>query len=354
MANISAELAAIMNAVFGRDVRQSIHDAIYKVNDVSEKQLGAGTAVTSSSSSSANFTDGSFYINTNTYELWLCTGVNTWQSLGILKGTDGNSITSITGPTTVGLVDTYVIHYSNGGSFSFNVTNGQNGQNGSKWYKSTAINGTGSGMTGYPGNVDDFLLNPTTGNVYRCYQAGTATTAQWEFVMVLGGGSSSVAVIDHLNSTSSTDALSANQGRVLNNPTITQAGSRTNIATGDTLPTIFGKIKKWFADLGDLAFINKDGNSSTKFLRGDGQWANVVVDTFTAAQTISSDTFTFTGLDDTHGWGYTPYFSVDGNSTNMNPTAQITQITGAGTASMSITYQTDADVGSSVKLRIDK
>lgn len=34
----------------------------------------------------------------------------------------------------------------------------------------------------------------------------------------------------------------------------TQAGTRTNINTGDTFATLFGKIKKWFADLGTLAF----------------------------------------------------------------------------------------------------
>ena len=55
-------------------------------------------------------------------------------------------------------------------------------------------------------------------------------------------------------------------------PTVTEASSRANLAVGDTLKTIIGKIKKFFADLGDLAFINKDGSSSTKYLRGDGTW----------------------------------------------------------------------------------
>lgn len=34
----------------------------------------------------------------------------------------------------------------------------------------------------------------------------------------------------------------------------TQASTRTNIATGGTLATAFGRISKWFADLGTLAF----------------------------------------------------------------------------------------------------
>ena len=34
----------------------------------------------------------------------------------------------------------------------------------------------------------------------------------------------------------------------------TEAGSRTNVTSGDTLKTLFGKIRKWFADLGTMAF----------------------------------------------------------------------------------------------------
>ena len=37
-------------------------------------------------------------------------------------------------------------------------------------------------------------------------------------------------------------------------PTVTEAGTRTNIASGDTLKTIIGKIKKFFSDLKTVAF----------------------------------------------------------------------------------------------------
>lgn len=37
-------------------------------------------------------------------------------------------------------------------------------------------------------------------------------------------------------------------------PTFSEAGSRTNIASGDTLSTLFGKISKWFTDLKTVAF----------------------------------------------------------------------------------------------------
>ena len=95
MADISSYLAAIKAAVYGEDVRGSIHDAIELINDVSEVVLNTGTAVTSATSSSTGFYKDSFYINTNTMELWKCVGTNSWTSQGVLKGSDGRSIVSI-------------------------------------------------------------------------------------------------------------------------------------------------------------------------------------------------------------------------------------------------------------------
>lgn len=83
--------------------------------------------------------------------------------------------------------------------------------------------------------------------------------------------------------------------------------------------------------------------------------ANIITDEFYGTTaTVSSGSFSFSGLDDTQGWAYKPYVSITGNSTNKNPTAQISSISGAGTASMSVTYSTDADNGATVKLRIIK
>ena len=68
---------------------------------------------------------------------------------------------------------------------------------------------------------------------------------------------------------------------------------------------------------------------------------------------VSSGAFSFT-LNDTHGYGFKPFIEVDDNSTNKNPKAEISSISGAGTASMVVTYTTDADEGSEVKMRIYK
>lgn len=78
------------------------------------------------------------------------------------------------------------------------------------------------------------------------------------------------------------------------------------------------------------------------------------LDGWTAASTVANGSVSFSGLDDTQGWSYHPVFWVDGNSTNLNPTAELSTISGAGTSSMSVTYTTDADNGASCKLRIEK
>ena len=402
MADISSYLAAIMAAVYGEDVRGSIHDAIDIINKVGEVVLNTGTAVTGPTSSSTGFYTGSFYINTNTMELWKCIGTDAWQSQGVLKGADGadgNGITSIVKTSTVGLVDTYTITFDDGSTETYQITNGQNG---SKWYKGTAISGTGSSITGFPGTKDDFYLNSVDGYVYVCVKTGGAMlpdAAEWDYVMTLtGGGGASITVVDNLVSTSTTDALSANQGRVLkglvdgkaaDSPTFSQALSRVNIVSGETLSTLFGKIMKWFADLKDLAFIAIDSVSSTKYLRGDGTWQEFpnitpgdgqltiqkngsTVQTFTANQatnaaanivtdewhttpgTVASGIVAFSGVDDSAGTGYELFVNVTSASVNKNPSSQISAISGEGTASMSIAFTTDADNGATAKLRIIK
>lgn len=389
MANISSYLAAILSAVYGEDVRGSIHDAIEIINDVSEVVLNTGTAVTSATSSSTGFYDGSFYINTNTMELWKCIGTYSWQSQGVLKGADGadgSGITSIVKTATVGLVDTYTITFDDGTTTTYNVTNGQNG---SKWYKGTAISGTGTSITGFPGVINDFYLNSTDGYVYTCTKTGGSLppdAAEWDYVMTLtGGGGTSVTVIDNLTSTSSTDALSANQGRVLkglvdskasDSPTFSMAATRANIVSGETLSTLFGKISKWFDDLKTVAFTNSYDDLSSKPTIGTGsltldqnggnitsfsanatsnQTFSVITDKWhTMTATVSSGQISFSGIDDHANNGYEVFIEVTSSSTNKNPTATLNTISGEGTYTMSVTYDTDADNGATAKLRIIK
>ena len=129
MADISTYLQAIMDAVYGEDVRSSIHDAIELINEVGETTLTLGTAVTSQSSSIEGYFKDSVYYNTSTYDVWKCDGTK-WVLQGNLKGATGatgNGISSISKTGTSGNVDTYTITYTSGATTTFTVTNGTNG-----------------------------------------------------------------------------------------------------------------------------------------------------------------------------------------------------------------------------------
>ena len=393
MANISSYLAAILAAVYGEDVRGSIHDAIDIINKVGEVLLSTGTAVTGPTSSSTGFYDGSFYINTSTMELWKCIGTDTWQSQGVLKGADGadgNGIVSIAKTATVGLVDTYTITFDDGSTTTYDITNGQNG---SKWYKGTAISGTGTSITGFPGTMNDFYLNSSDGYVYICTKTGGSLppdAAEWDYVMTLtGGGGTSVTVIDNLTSTSSTDALSANQGRVLKGlidaiPSMTVdqtynasssnaqsgtavAGAISTKADASDVSAIQAVIPAGASSGNKLATVSQiptvnngqltiqqNGTTKATFTanQSSGATANIVTDDWVKVASVSSGSVTFSGIDDTGNYGYEVFFKITSSSTNKNPSAQLSTISGEGTANMSLTYTTDADNGTNnAKLR---
>lgn len=117
MADISTELQAIMDAVYGEDVRSSIHDAIDLINKVGEVTLTVGTSVTSQSSSIVGYYKNSVYLNINTDDVWKCDGTK-WVWQGNIKGATGATgadgqdgvspavtITSITGGHQVKITD---------------------------------------------------------------------------------------------------------------------------------------------------------------------------------------------------------------------------------------------------------
>jgi len=329
MADISQYLQDILDAVYGEQVRGSIHDAIEIINDVSEVVISAGTAVTSASSSSSGFFVTSLYINTDTCDLWKCIGENSWQKIANLRGI---GITSLAKTSTTANVDTYTITFDDGSTETFDVTNGIDGTNGSTWYKGTAISGTGSGIVGFPGVINDFYLNSVTGGVYVCTKTGAAMVpdaAEWDYVMTLsgGGGGGPILVIDNLTSGSSTDALSANQGRVLK-----------------------GMVDDK-ADTSSLAAVATSGSYNDLINKPTIPTPDAWFDT---TATVSNGTFSFSGLDDSQGWGFVPYFNITDSSTNKNPVSTISSMSGSGTSSMSVAYNTDADNGTTVYMRIIK
>lgn len=120
MADISRELQAIMAAIYGEEVRGSIHDAIEKINLVCDSTLAIGTAVTSSTSSIVGYYDESVYINSDTFDIWKCDGTK-WVKQGNIS-TD--YITGVSKISTEDLVDTYQMTFSKSNPITFQITNG--------------------------------------------------------------------------------------------------------------------------------------------------------------------------------------------------------------------------------------
>lgn len=78
-------------------------------------------------------------------------------------------------------------------------------------------------------------------------------------------------------------------------PTFSAAQTRENIKGDGTenTATLWGKIKKWFSDLKDLAFIGKpSSNQTTTYLRGDGTWQAPPDTTYSISATNENVTLT--------------------------------------------------------------
>ena len=265
MADISRYLQDILDAVYGEEVRDSIHDAIEIINDVSEVVLTTGTAVTSASSSSTGYFDGSLYLNTDTYELWKCVGVDSWASQGILKGAPG--------------VD------------------------GNKWYRGTGISGKAANPTVYAGsgvtlaNPNDFYLNPVEGAVYYCVTGGNASTATWSYDFTMtGGGGSAYTAGNGINSTDlGNGIISLDYGTVSGSNTTKPV---TGKAVNDALPNVYdGTLTIQQNGVSKATFSANTSSSAT---------ANIVTDGWTSsatAQTVGDDIVAvFDDLDNSFGY----------------------------------------------------
>lgn len=76
------------------------------------------------------------------------------------------------------------------------------------------------------------------------------------------------------------------------------------------------------------------------------------LDDWVKTASVSSGSVTFSGIDDSGNYGYEVFFKITSSSTNKNPSAQLSAISGEGTSNMSLTYTTDADNGTNnAKLR---
>lgn len=343
MADISVYLAQILSAVYGEDVRGSIHDAIEIINDVGEVVFSTGTIVDSSTSSSTGFYDSSLYLNTNTYELWKCVGVDTWQSLGILKGDPGDP-----------------------------------GEDGNRWYRGTGISGKAVNPTVYSGsgiteaNPNDFYLNPSEGAVYYCVTGGDASTATWSYDFTMtggGGGGDTVAWNQIQQSTGATKIATITiNGTPIDVYAPSGGGSSTFAGLDDTdisniqadqivqYKSVGGQLKLQNVEMpqGTLT-ISQNGTTKGTFTANQSTdtSASIVTDEWTAEQTLTpgDTTATFSGLNTSYA--YKPFIQVADGETA--PTGTMTFSGTTATVTFTAITSAQASGGAAkIKLRIIK
>lgn len=152
MIDINTALQNILKAIYGKDVRESIHDAIYQINQnaneaVELAQIKFGTDVKNPTSPIGSYVEGTIYFNVETGVIWKLRG-GSWSMLGTMK-----TIESIDKTATAGLVDTYTILYNDKSTSTFDVTNGEKG-----------ISVTDITKTSTVGNVDHYDINLSDGS----------------------------------------------------------------------------------------------------------------------------------------------------------------------------------------------
>lgn len=116
---------------------------------------------------------------------------------------------------------------------------GPKGEPGSQWYYGTAITGTNNTGTIFSNSgiskavINDKYLNTSTSNVYTCTVGGAASAAKW-------------AYIGNIKGEKGNTGATGPTGQVDENTPIefTEASTEADINSGESLATMFGKIKK--------------------------------------------------------------------------------------------------------------
>ena len=153
------------------------------------------------------------------------------------KGDPGNGIASIllkSGNHAPGTTDTYEITFTDGTTFDFLVYNGADGA-GSGDMKASVYDPQGKAQ-----DIFAYVDNAISGVTVTT----DATPTQGSTNPVQSGGVYT-ALSNKLDKTGDGSNVTA---------AFTAATARANIATGEKLSVLFGKIAKWFSDLGSLAF----------------------------------------------------------------------------------------------------
>lgn len=164
-------------------------------------------------------------------------GIQGKQGIQGEQGKTGIGIQSIAltkGNHAPGTSDTYTITLTDGNTFNFLVYNGANGA------------GAGDMLASVydPNNKHQDIFAYVDNAIKDVKVTTDATPTQSSTNPVQSGGVYS-ALVNKLDKTGNGSNVTA---------TFTKATTRTNVATGEKLSVLFGKIAKWFSDLGNLAF----------------------------------------------------------------------------------------------------
>lgn len=174
------------------------------------------------------------------------------------QGATGNGISGIalkSGNHAPGTSDVYTITLTDGTTFDFSVYNGSNGQ-GSGDMLASVYDPRGKRTDVYK-YVDDAIGKIPTPDVSAQIKAhNESTTAHPDIRAKIPTKTSQLTndsgfLTQHQDISGKLDKTGDGSNVTA---AFTKATTRSNIATGEKLSVLFGKIAKWFADLGTLAF----------------------------------------------------------------------------------------------------
>lgn len=174
------------------------------------------------------------------------------------QGATGNGISGIalkSGNHAPGTSDVYTITLTDGTTFDFSVYNGSNGQ-GSGDMLASVYDPRGKRTDVYK-YVDDEIAKIPTPDVSAQIKAHNENKTAHPDIRAKIPTKTSQLTNDSGFLTQHQD-ISGKLDKTGDGSNVTvafsKASSRVNIATGEKLSVLFGKIAKWFADLGALAF----------------------------------------------------------------------------------------------------
>lgn len=174
------------------------------------------------------------------------------------QGATGNGISGIalkSGTHAPGTSDVYTITLTDGTTFDFSVYNGANGQ-GAGDMLASVYDPQGKHQDVYK-YVDDAIGKIPTPDVSAQIKAHNESTTAHPDIRAKIPTKTSQLTNDSGYLTQHQD-ISGKLDKTGNGSNVTAAftaaTTRSNIATGEKLSVLFGKIAKWFADLGSLAF----------------------------------------------------------------------------------------------------